>query len=167
MFTVEHASLSSDNGVGIEAGMLADPNLSTDHGMWSHRGASGNSRLCRDHSVFSDFNVVRYLNQVVEFSAASHDCGFQRAPIDTRIRPDLDVILDDDLSNLGKLYILFAVFDESKTIRADNGPRMNNDVVSDFDVWVHDNPRVQHATAADADVLGDVASRTDPSSVTD
>ena len=158
MLPIQDAALAADDGVVVEVSMFADADLSSNQGLGADRRTAGNARLRGNQGVLADFDVVRNLNQVVQFDPAANDRGLQRSAIDAGIRADFDIIFDDDSSHLRELDMTLAVTDETKSIRADHCAGMDDDAVSDRHVFVDDDSWIQRALAADEGCFADVAS---------
>src|SRR6478752_1563872 len=93
--------------------------------------ATGNAGLGDDQAVFADHHVVADLDEVVDLAALTDDRLAETGAIDGGVRADFHIVadfhdadlVDLDVAALGK-FIAIAV-------RADNGPRLENDAVAE------------------------------------
>ena len=76
MLAVQHSALAPNDGVVIQARMFTHADLSPDNTLGTERAASRDAGLCGDNCVRADFDVVRDLNQIVQFHAAPDDRRF-------------------------------------------------------------------------------------------
>src|SRR5688572_26057326 len=67
VFAVQHATLAADDRVVVEPRMFADSDLPADQALSADCATAGDAGLRCDHGVFAYLDVVRDLNQVVEF----------------------------------------------------------------------------------------------------
>src|SRR5262245_59012072 len=141
--------------------MLAYADLASDQAIRPDRGAAGNSGLSRDHCIFADLDVVGDLDEIIELHAPADDCRLEGSPIDAGICPDLNIVFDDHLADLRELDVALTVPDKPETIRANHGARMDDDPVSDFDVLIYNDSRMQRAAVADLTAFSDVATGLD------
>src|SRR5262245_59409009 len=105
MFTVQDASLAADDGIVVEACMLANPDLTANQAMRSDARTAGDAGLRGNHCVFANLHVVGDLDEVVQLHAASNHGTLERAAVNASICPDFDVIFDDDRPNLGEFHV--------------------------------------------------------------
>ena len=70
-------TLTADDRIVVQMGMLADSDLSADNALSPKPGTAGDSRLRGDHRVLADLNVVRDLNKIVEFCTTADDGRLQ------------------------------------------------------------------------------------------
>ena len=109
----------------------------------------------------SDAHVVADLNLIVELDAFLDNRILERAPIDGRVRADLDIITDAHATDLRNLDPAAVIFCDSETIGADHGPGVNNRAVADRAARIHHHARVKAAIVANRRPLSDHASRSD------
>src|SRR5436190_13254554 len=76
--------------------------------------------------MLTDFHVVPDLNQVVDFCPLAYYRLAQGRPIDRRPRPDLNVVLDPDDTNLGNFVMLTLVHGEAVPVGADDDTGVND-----------------------------------------
>ena len=88
--------------------MTIDSSLSCQDAVISNRGASCNSRLRNDKAVIADLNIMTYMYQIVDFSAASDNSIIHGTIIDSRTCTNLAVITIDES-------------DEARQVREDSG----------------------------------------------
>jgi hypothetical protein len=81
---------------------------------------------------------MRDLDQVIRLDS-SFDPGLPHGcPIDRTIGPNFDVIIDLHDADLRNLHILRSIPSEPKPIAADDGPRVNDDPLSN-DTSIHNH----------------------------
>src|SRR5262245_29786875 len=102
--------------------------------MIANAGTPGYTRLCGDDGLLTNLDVVRNLNEVVEFCAPADDGSLQRTAVDARVRSNLDVVLDDHAAHLRELHIAIPISHKPKAIRPNDRPGMDDDVIADFHV---------------------------------
>ena len=85
---------------------VADAEVSSDAGLARNRHVrpdlrgTGDAHLCHDDRMIADVHVVGDLHEVVDLRALADDRRSERGPVDGRVGPDLDVVLDLDLTDL-------------------------------------------------------------------
>ncbi len=122
---------------------------------------SGDAGLRDDQTVLADANVVCDLHEVVDLRALA-DHGFAEcAPVDGRIRSDLDIVFDPYDSDLRNLAMPSAHDNESVAVGPDHHAAVHNASASDLRAVVDRDVRVDDRVAADHDVLADRGERAD------
>src|SRR5690606_11624582 len=118
--------------------------------------ASRTAGLRSDNRVLSDFNLVRNLHKVVEFSALQNDRRSHGRPVSYRIGAYFDVIFDLYVANLADLLVS-AIFPrrKPKTIAADYRSRMNRQMRTDYANVVYRNSRKQRRVVSDSSIRTD------------
>src|SRR5262245_53655522 len=89
--------------------------------------------------MFTDDDVVRNLDEVIDFRAASDDGRTERAAIDGDIRADFDVVINDYISNLRHFLMRALIEDIAEAVRANDTAGMNEHAVSDLRSGVNDD----------------------------
>ena len=111
------------------------------------RARARDSRLRHDNHVLADVAVVRHVHQVVELCAAPYARLSQRAPIDRRIRADLNVVINHQRSLLRKRRIRarLRIAHISKSIRAQHHACVNHDPIADRCSRINHHSRINAA----------------------
>ena len=122
--------------------------------------AARNARLRRDDDALADPHVVADLHEVVKLRPAPDSRLAQSAAVNTRVRADLNVVFDDDRSDLRELVVdARLVAHVAEPVRADDHARVQHHTVAERHAFVQDHVRVQHAPAPHADALADDRAR--------
>src|SRR5690349_6823179 len=93
-------SRSRDLGAGSNLDVSGGTRLAAHDDKVTQLGRPCDADLANDHAMSSDDDVVPDLHQIINFGALADDRVVQGAPVDGRIGPDLDVVLDDDAADL-------------------------------------------------------------------
>ena len=86
--------------------MTIDSSLSCQDAVISNRGASCNSRLRNDKAVIADLNIMTYMYQIVDFSAASDNSIIHGTIIDSRTCTNLAVITNHSPAKLADMGMM-------------------------------------------------------------
>src|SRR5262245_26712566 len=126
----------------------------------------------------ADADIVAYLNKVVDLGAFADDGIADRAAVDGRARPYLDVVLNDNAPDLWHFQMALTAHDKSEAVLADLAARVNDNPIADqgiddararadraiapyANVGANDGVRSDHAAAADFGSRTDDCSRFD------
>src|SRR5205085_11994394 len=127
--------LPADDAVIFDGDAAADPGL---------RG---------NHHALSDVAVMSYMDHVVELRSLTNSRTAECAPIDGRVRAQLDVVFDHDSADLRKLVMTHIAANITKAVAANDNAPVQNDPVTDRYAVFNDNIRVDKAVRPDDDVL--------------
>src|SRR2546428_10711050 len=111
----------------------------------------------------SDAHVMRNLHEVVDLRPLADDCVAQRTPIDCGIAADLNVIFDNDLTELWKLVMAAFGEDVAESIRSDHCSRVNHDAAADARARINGDARMKNAANPDLDTTTEKSSRANES----
>src|SRR5947208_17077885 len=117
--------------------------------------------------MFADHHVVRDLHEVINLDSLLDPGAAKTRAVDRRIGADLDVIVDLHDPDLRDFLVPARGHFESKTIRADDGPAVNNDPITDRaplanrNVWINETPSPDDAVVSDVAVGAQVTAITD------
>jgi hypothetical protein len=96
-----------------------------------------------------DLNIVGNLYLVIDFRPLSNHCGLETGPVYGCVGPNLNIIVENDITQLVKLgmppLVVRAV---SIPTRANDGPRLHNDTISKDALFTDDNMGVDGAVSA-------------------
>ena len=95
--------------------------------------AAGEAGLRGDDDVLADLHVVADVDEVIDFCAAA-DAGFvERAAVDGRVGSDLDVVFDDEASDLRELLVAsgLGVADVAEAFTAEDGSCLHDDAIAE------------------------------------
>ena len=99
--------------------MIAHSDLSADHAIVFDDGRAGNAGLRGNDDALADLDVVRDLNEIVNFRAFADASFAECAAINAGVRADFHIVFDYHRSDLRKFYIAVrAVAHIAETVRA-------------------------------------------------
>jgi hypothetical protein len=112
---------------------------------------SGQTNLRAQQRALPYLGSMTNLDQIVDFGAASNACFSNAGAIDAGIRLHFDVVLQHRRSGLDD-FVPFAriVLGKSKTIGADHGAVLENNVVANHTVLSHDSMGMGEEVATNA-----------------
>src|SRR5262245_26929130 len=151
----------------IQSRMFANADLPADQALVPYEGTARDSCLRRNDRMLAHLNVVSDLNEVIEFRSTANHSSLQRTPIDAGVCTDLDIVFNNDLADLRKLHVAFAILHVTKPIGPDHRARMNNDAVSDRHIFIDDNSRIQRAIRTNDGSLSHVTTGFDDAGIAD
>src|ERR1035437_6082810 len=123
--------------------MAYNPGLPRDHAILPDLCGSRDPCLGNNKGVFTDFNIVGYHDQVVEFSSFPDDGRSKCGPVNGCIGTDLHIIFEDDISCLDNFFImLVSLWCKSESIATDHNPRVNYTVVTYHTILIDLNPGI-------------------------
>src|SRR5690349_6950271 len=70
--------------------------------------------------MFADDHVMGDLHEIIDLGAFADDSGAERGAIDSDISADFDVVVNDDVANLGNFAMNPGVGNVTKTVGADH-----------------------------------------------
>src|SRR5262245_24559162 len=85
--------------------MIAHTNLASDNAVVLDDCAAGDACLRSDDNSFSDLDVVRYLHKVIDLCSFADSRFAKGTAINTSVRSDLDIVLDNNRADLRELVI--------------------------------------------------------------
>jgi hypothetical protein len=103
---------------------------------------------------------VTELDEIIDFRPLADDRVSNPAAIDGRVGPDLDVVLNNDTTELGNLALPFEAGNVAKPIRSDATSGMQNDTVTEQSIK-NSCARADRTVATDAHVGTDYGIRGD------
>ena len=129
---IGYTRLGSDLNSVSQFDMPGDSYLTAYHSVVADFCRTGNSRLGRNNRVFSYFDVMCDLYQVVEFHTFFDNRRTHCSSVYCCIGSDLDVVFEYDVSYLSDFRIFpVGLGSESESVSSDNGSRMQNTIVAD------------------------------------
>src|SRR5712671_6504634 len=103
------------------------------------------------------------MHEIIDFRAPT-DAGFiERAPIDRGVRADLNIVFDDEASDLGELFVAsrLGIADVTETLTAQHSTGLDNDSIAERSAGINSDIRVEAAVSADFNVVADHAAGAD------
>src|SRR5690606_15527475 len=95
--------------------------------------------------VAADLDIVRDLDQIVQFSAAADHGLAQGGAIDGGVGADLDVVLDHHHAQLRNFVIAAVAKGKAKAVGADHSAAMDDDPIADAALFPHRHVGIEHA----------------------
>lgn len=80
--------------------MIGQPHTSAEHGLITYDATARNSTMGCDNAEASDANIVRDLDQIIDLGALADDRIVKRTTVDCRVSTYLDIVLNDDTTDL-------------------------------------------------------------------
>ena len=100
--------------------------LASEHAACTNFGGTRHACLGSHNGVLADFDIVRYLHQVVEFHATGYVCAAHCGTVDGGVGTDLDIVIDLYDSYLFDLVVMsLAVGANPKPSAPTHGTRMD------------------------------------------
>jgi hypothetical protein len=124
--------------------MAGETSLPSDHDKIIEPCTSGDAGLTGENAAPPENDVVPNLDQIINHRAGPDNGVIPGSPIDRRIGADIDIVANDDPSELRD-------FDRHICIGSEAEPRL-----ADANSWVDDNPRAEQ-TMAERDISPDAA----------
>ena len=118
--------MRTDGGVIANFDMANNANLPAIRTRSPMRVPAGNSGLRCNNGIFTDYDVVRDLHEIVDLYAFLNPGPAKTGPVDGRVRADLDIVVD--LNNAELLNLLLSAIDhfKTKTVRTDDCAAVND-----------------------------------------
>ena len=136
--------------------MAGDSHLPREGRMVSDGNAAGDSALGDDQRMGPELHVVADRDQPTQFRAGADHRAAQGGAVDGSVGPDLDVVLEDDVADLGNLVMNASVRRIAVAVGSDGSVGVNDDAVSDDAAVVNNRVGVEDAVAADLGMRADV-----------
>src|SRR6185503_18057993 len=155
--------------------VVRDPDLAGEHHVVVDDAASGDADLGRKQDTPSNLDPVSDLHQVVHLGTGADARLAHCRPIDSRIRSDLDVVLNHDAAPLRDLQMrAVGLPGDSKSLAPNDGALLQDDTVAkhaavtdrhlrthdavfadtrarpDDDIWIDDGPRADRRAGTDS-----------------
>src|SRR5260370_29257045 len=107
------------------------------------------------------------MNHVIEFRTSSDSRSTQSRAIDAGVRTQLNIIFNDDGTDLRKLVIAHVAAHVTKTVCADHHSGVKNHAIADADAVLEKNVRMNHTVFAARNVIADLRAGSELRAVTD
>src|SRR5262249_43052034 len=120
------AALRCDDGAVCDFNVPDNAYLSRHRHAFAHTRAAGDTSLRHDHRIFADHDVVRNLHEIIDLHALLNPCPAKPRTINSRVRADLNIIVNLDDAEL--LNFLLPAIDhlETKAIRSNYRAAVND-----------------------------------------
>src|SRR5881628_2231491 len=143
--------------------MIRDSRLSGDDHVVLHLHAPGDSRQCHDQAARADAYVMGDVYEVVDLGAGPDHGIVHTAPVDARVRPDLDVIPDETAPDVRNLAVRLAVLagDVAETVAAKDRARVHDHPFAERRARVERDAGIELRVIADGDAVPEHARRPD------
>jgi len=148
--------------------VIAESYLTSDNAIIFDNGAAGDPGLGSDDASLADLHVVSYLHEVVDLRSFTDPGLAESSAIDACVRSDLNVVFNNDRSDLRELVVLTRlIFDVTKAIGSDDDSRVEYNIVADRTSVFDKDVRMKYAVATDRDRVADLCAGTDLRPFTD
>ena len=156
IFDITHnAGLGSDHGLIANFQMVRNSRLRGDHDVITELGAAGETDLSHDQTMTANRDIVGDMDEVIDFCTLTNDGGAEGAAIDGRVRANLDVVVDDDVTDLKDFPMAALIEHVTKAVGANNGTGVDGDAMTDLRLAVKNDVREE------ADIIANPAVGTD------
>ncbi len=149
--------MGGDDNTITDGDMPDDAGLSGEDDVVADAGASGDAGLGDDEAVFSDLDVVRDLDEVVDFRSFADDGSPEAGAVDGGVCADFYIIFDDNNSALRDFGVFTLDFFETESVTSDHGAGVKDDAVADFAAVEDGGAWVEVAVRADVGMVTEVA----------
>ena len=136
--------------------MIAHTNLAANDTIILDYRTARDTGLGGDNDTLSDLHVVSDLHEVIYLGAFANVSFAESSAIYTRIRTDLDIVLDHNSSDLGEFSVPICIPDITKAICSDRDSSMQNDIVTNRTTVLHKDIGMENAVAANSYIVPDL-----------
>lgn len=95
-----HSALAAYHCAVADMQVPGDSNLAAKNGIIPDFCAAGNADLRNEQRSFADFDIVRNLHEVVDFSPFADYRLVEARPVNASICPDFNIVADNNLADL-------------------------------------------------------------------
>src|SRR5215203_6664733 len=153
---VWNACLRGGDDVIADRDVARHAHLPRQRDVISDNGAAGDADLRGEQRVCTDADAVRDLHQVVDLRPRLDARLADGRTVDRRVRPHLDIVLDDDDGALRDLAMrTVRTRHEPVAVAADNGTVLDDDAGAEDAPLAHRHVRVQQAVVPDGRAAAD------------
>jgi hypothetical protein len=100
--------------------------LATDHHVTANGRATSDANLRNQDAVLSHSHIVGNLDEIVDFGALFDDSPTECGTVDRYIGSQLNVIFNDDTTELGDLMMSALMLYVSKAVGSDHGSTVHD-----------------------------------------
>src|SRR5581483_2390615 len=148
---LQHRALRADFRAAPDAQMTGDAALPRNRHVVFDDRAAGDPDLRDEQHALSEFDAVRDVDEVVDLRSRADARLADGRAVDGRIRPDLDIVFDDDARFLRDLDVgAVIVGRKAVAVAADDDAVLQDDAVADRHAIADRALRVNDAIVADA-----------------
>ena len=141
-------------------------NLTAKHAPLAHLGTASNTNLSRHHGIGSNFNIVRYLHEIVELNAFVHNGASHCGTVYACVCSNLNIVFYGDNAYLRNLIIAFRSWCEAKAICPNDRACMKDAVASHFAVMINNSIAIDFCARAHLGIFSDCDMRMEHHSIT-
>ena len=116
-------------------------------------GTSGNANLGNEEAIFTNFDVMAQMDEVIDFRTSADECTAEGTVIDTRAGTDFYVIFEFDVANLGDTRMLAFIGSKAKAFAANDCMGTNDQAVAKLTIFVDDSARINDGIIADDHII--------------
>ena len=103
-------------------------------------GTAGNAGLGNDEAIFTDFNVMAQVDQVIDFSTSANLRRPQGRIVQAGAGSNFNIVTEDDVSDLRNAGMLPFFRGKAKAFAADDGMGSDDGIFAEDTVFVDDAP---------------------------
>src|SRR5215471_8891891 len=144
---VRHHRSAGDYLIGLQTAI--DSRSSCDHHMVAH------FHVVRQTGLTTYRDIVRYLNQIIDFGSALDDRLTERRPVHGHVGAKFHVVFDGYATELGHLFVSSLVLYIGEAVAADHGSAMDNNASSDKASFANHDIGVKHTVLFDRAIASD------------
>src|SRR5947208_7816552 len=126
--------------------MPNDSGLPPDHHSLADEHAPRDPRLRCNHGIFSDYDVVGHLHQIINLRAGLNPSAAKTRSIDRRVRADLYIIVDLNNPNLWHFLLTPRLHFEPESVCPNYGAAVQNQSPPDTERLPDWHSRINHPT---------------------
>ena len=116
-------------------------------------GTAGNAGLGNDKAIFTDFNVVTQVDQIIDFSTSANLRRPQGRIVLAGAGANFDVVTEDDVSDLRNAGMLPFFRGKAETFAADDGMGPDDGIFAEDAVFVDDGAGIEDRAFANFDMV--------------
>ena len=117
-YIAHHTGLRADRRLIAKLEMPRDAGLRCDHAVITQPRAARKAHLAHHKAVTANNDVVSDVHEIINLRPLANDSGTEPASIDGCVRANLDVVVNNDISDLENLAMTAFIEDVAVTIRA-------------------------------------------------
>ena len=92
----DHGGHPADHHVRTHVDVVANPDMTAQEHAVTQPDTASHGDKSADQAIFSDVNIVRDVNQVVDFGTVADNRPGNRAAVNRAVRPDFHIVPDND-----------------------------------------------------------------------
>ena len=130
-------------------------------------GGTAHGGAAAQNGIFSDFTIVRDLDEVINFCAALDNRRIEAGAIDTSVGADFHIVADFYVTDLRNFFALAVDFKVAKAVGADDGARMDGDALANFDALANGDVWIKKTIVTDFCKVSNITESADDAVIAD